>query len=174
MEEIVIFSDWEFFQCLHHLGKLKLVEDLPYKCVLLEDLFLEDTPYSKQAQLEEEIKTLSNVSIEKPENRQFNSVYNRESEIRLIDQYALILGLEYKDRLPNSVINICTKIDALTNEYIDLFAVNGIYSQSLLFKLKESGFLSSNEISDIIDFVINEKLRSEENEEYLYLLKVKL
>ncbi|MBE6422824.1 hypothetical protein [Succinivibrio dextrinosolvens] len=174
MKELVIFADWEFFQCLHHIGKLSLVDELPYKCVLLEDLFHEETPYSKQAQLVDEIITLSNVIIDEPKNRYSNNIYDPNSEIKLIDQYALILGLEYKEYLPNSVINICTKIDALANEYIELFDVNGFFSQSLIYKLKQSSILSSNEILDIIDFVISEKLRSEENEEYIYLLKARL
>ena len=88
MDQIVVFSDWEFFQCLHHLGKLQIVEELPYRCVLLKDMFLEDTPYSKQSQLEEEITALSNVSIDIPKNRYSNNIYDPDCEIKLIDQYA--------------------------------------------------------------------------------------
>lgn len=172
MEEIVIFSDWEFFQCLHHIGKLKLVEDLPYKCVLLEDLFLEDTPYSKQAQLEEEIKTLSNVSIDKPKNRYFNEIYDPNCEIKLIDQYALILGLEYKDDNPTIKVIICSSYDALSNEYIELHDLKGVFSQTLLFKLKRMSILVYDEIIEIINFIKQEHLRSKDQEKFLNLLRV--
>ena len=92
MEEIIIFADWEFFQCLHHIGKLSLVDELPYKCVLLENLFHEETSYSKQKQLVNEIKCLSNISIDTPKDPKANIIYPI-SDISLIDQYAFILGV---------------------------------------------------------------------------------
>lgn len=172
MEEIVIFSDWEFFQCLHHLGKLKLVEDLPYKCVLLEDLFLEDTPYSKQAQLEEEIKTLSNVSIDKPKNPKFNNIYDPDSEISLIDQYAFILGTEYKNIYANSNILVCIKFSKYSHECVDLFDIDTLYSESLIYSLKRSKTLDLDELNKIVSLVKNEHLRDKEYEKYLNALVV--
>ena len=172
MDQIVVFSDWEFFQCLHHLGKLQIVEELPYRCVLLKDMFLEDTPYSKQSQLEEEITALSKVSIDIPKNRYSNDIYDPDCEIKLIDQYALILGLEYKNDNPSNDIIICSSYDALSNEYIELHDLKGVFSQTLIFMLKKKSFLSYRDILDLIDFIKKEHLRSKDQEKFLNLLRI--
>lgn len=75
MKEIVIFDDWMFFQCIHHIGKLGLVDSLPYDCVILEDLLSEETSYSKQEQLLEDLKSLSNIRIDKPKKLRNDEFY---------------------------------------------------------------------------------------------------
>lgn len=170
MEEIIIFADWEFFQCIHHIGKLSLVDELPYKCVLLENLFHEETSYSKQKQLVNEIKCLSNISIDTPEDPKANIIYPI-SDISLIDQYAFILGGEYKKNYPDYSITVCTKFSKNSHEYVDLFDVDDtLYSESLIYSLKRSKVLALNELNMIVTLVKTEHLRDKEYEKYLYAL----
>ena len=170
MEEIIIFADWEFFQCLHHIGKLRIVEELPYKCVLLEDLFHEESSYSKQKQLVYEIKCLSNISIDTPKDPKANIIYPI-SDISLIDQYAFILGCEYKKNYPEYSITVCTKFSKNSHEYVDLFDVDDtLYSESLIYSLKRSKILNLDELKKIVSLVKTEHLRDKEYEKYLNAL----